>query len=110
MTIFRDIAHMLARAKRKAHPAVSTRQECRIRSRTPFPRYATAAKDALRQCTRESSTETLEAARLALASVLADDECERIEDGIVRLLAYAHIAADDELMRLAGRVARRPRP
>ena len=109
MTIFRDIAHMLARAKRKAHPAVSTRQGNAEFEVEHLPRYA-AAKDALRQCTRESSTETLEAARLALASVLADDECERIEDGIVRFLAYAHIAADDELMRLAGRVARRPRP
>ena len=46
------------------------------------------------------------AALVALASVLAEDECENIEDVAARLDAYDHIANDNELMRLADRADR----
>ena len=106
MAINREIARTPAQAKRDAR-----RNEKLLESSTRqfeaehLPRYA-AAKNALRQCTRKSSPERIIAALLALASVLAEDECENIEDVAARLDAYDHIANDNELMRLAGRADR----
>ena len=110
MTTNQDVARKLAEARREARrKAVSARKLEAEFEAEHLPRY-TAAKKALRLCARKSSPERIKAALLALASVLAEDECEIIEHAAARLDAYAHIANDNELMRLAGRADRARRP
>ena len=110
MTTNQDVARTLAKARLEARrKAVSARKLEAEFEAEHLPRYA-AAKKALRQCARKSSPERIKAALLALASVLADDECEGIEDAAAKLRAYSHVANDDELMRLAGRADRARRP